>query len=692
MAKNLVIVESPTKAKTIKKMLGSNYKVVASIGHIRDLPKSTMGIDIENDFEPKYINIRGKGPLIKELKKDAKDASKIFLATDPDREGEAISWHLSHILDLNPKDKVRVTFNEITKDKVKGAIKEPKSIDMNLVDAQQARRVLDRLAGYNISPFLWKKIKSGLSAGRVQSVVLKLICDREDEIREFIPELYFTIEASHLKSRKTFNSEYYGKIENGKAKKDKITSEKQAKEIIDSVDLNNFKVLEISKSDRIRASQPPFTTSTMQQQASTRLSFSTKKTMMVAQKLYEGIYLPKVGEVGLITYMRTDSTRVSKEAEDNAFLFINSEYGSKYLKGHRNVKSKDNVQDAHECIRPTDVTRTPESIKDSLSRDEYKLYSLIWKRFVASFMSPAIYENQIIDIASNDNLFKAKGSTIVFDGFLKVYNYAIEKDTILPPLEKNETIKTTSCKEEKHYTQPPARYSEATLIKLLEDLGIGRPSTYAPTISTILSRYYVVIEDKKFVPTELGETVNNVMKKYFKDLVDENFTAKLETGLDKIAEGDMFWKEIVREFYKDIEDDLKVADKDLEKIDIRDQETDEVCEKCGRKMVIKMGRFGKFLACPGWPECKNTKPLLEKIGVKCPKCNKGDIVVKRSKKGRKFFGCSRYPDCDFVSWDEPVEEKCPKCGENLTKVRTRSGIVLRCPNKDCNFQKWDKWK
>lgn len=687
MAKNLVIVESPTKAKTIKKMLGSNYKVVASIGHIRDLPKSTMGIDIENDFEPKYINIRGKGPLIKELKKDAKDASKIFLATDPDREGEAISWHLSHILDLNPKDKVRVTFNEITKDKVKGAIKEPKSIDMNLVDAQQARRVLDRLAGYNISPFLWKKIKSGLSAGRVQSVVLKLICDREDEIREFIPELYFTIEASHLKSRKTFNSEYYGKIENGKAKKDKITSEKQAKEIIDSVDLNNFKVLEISKSDRIRASQPPFTTSTMQQQASTRLSFSTKKTMMVAQKLYEGIYLPKVGEVGLITYMRTDSTRVSKEAEDNAFLFINSEYGSKYLKGHRNVKSKDNVQDAHECIRPTDVTRTPESIKDSLSRDEYKLYSLIWKRFVASFMSPAIYENQIIDIASNDNLFKAKGSTIVFDGFLKVYNYAIEKDTILPPLEKNETIKTTSCKEEKHYTQPPARYSEATLIKLLEDLGIGRPSTYAPTISTILSRYYVVIEDKKFVPTELGETVNNVMKKYFKDLVDENFTAKLETGLDKIAEGDMFWKEIVREFYKDIEDDLKVADKDLEKIDIRDQETDEVCEKCGRKMVIKMGRFGKFLACPGWPECKNTKPLLEKIGVKCPKCHKGDIVVKRSKKGRKFFGCSRYPDCDFVSWYEPVEEKCPKCGENLTKVRTRSGVVLRCPNKDCNFQK-----
>lgn len=687
MAKNLVIVESPTKAKTIKKMLGSNYKVVASIGHIRDLPKSTMGIDIENDFEPKYINIRGKGPLIKELKKDAKDASKIFLATDPDREGEAISWHLSHILDLNPKDKVRVTFNEITKDKVKGAIKEPKSIDMNLVDAQQARRVLDRLAGYNISPFLWKKIKSGLSAGRVQSVVLKLICDREDEIREFIPELYFTIEASHLKSRKTFNSEYYGKIENGKAKKDKITSEKQAKEIIDSVDLNNFKVLEISKSDRTRVSQPPFTTSTMQQQASTRLSFSTKKTMMVAQKLYEGIYLPKVGEVGLITYMRTDSTRVSKEAEDNAFLFINSEYGSKYLKGHRSIKSKDNVQDAHECIRPTDVTRTPESIKDSLSRDEYKLYSLIWKRFVASFMSPAIYENQIIDIASNDNLFKAKGSTIVFDGFLKVYNYAIEKDTILPPLEKNETIKTTSCKEEKHYTQPPARYSEATLIKLLEDLGIGRPSTYAPTISTILSRYYVVIEDKKFVPTELGETVNNVMKKYFKDLVDENFTAKLETGLDKIAEGDMFWKEIVREFYKDIEDDLKVADKDLEKIDIRDQETDEVCEKCGRKMVIKMGRFGKFLACPGWPECKNTKPLLEKIGVKCPKCNKGDIVVKRSKKGRKFFGCSRYPDCDFVSWDEPVEEKCPKCGENLTKVRTRSGVVLRCPNKDCNFQK-----
>lgn len=687
MAKNLVIVESPTKAKTIKKMLGSNYKVVASVGHIRDLPKSKMGIDIKDDFEPQYINIRGKGPLIKELKKDAKDASKIYLATDPDREGEAISWHLTNILDLDPNDKVRVTFNEITKDKVKGAIKDPKPIDMNLVDAQQARRVLDRLAGYNISPFLWKKIKSGLSAGRVQSVVLKLICDREDEIREFVPELYFTIEASHLKNRKTFNSEYYGKIVNGKAKKDKITSEKQAKEILKSVDLNNFKVMDIATSDRTRASQPPFTTSTMQQQASTRLNFSTKKTMSLAQKLYEGISIPKVGEVGLITYMRTDSTRVSKEAEENAFLFINSEYGSKYLKGHRNVKAKENVQDAHECIRPTDVTRTPESIKDSLSRDEYRLYSLIWKRFVASFMSPAVYENQNIDIASNDNLFKAKGSRIIFDGFLKVYTYGIEKDTILPQLDINEIIKTTSCKEEKHYTQPPARYSEATLIKLLEDLGIGRPSTYAPTISTILSRYYVVIEDKKFVPTELGETVNNVMKKYFKDLVDENFTAKLETDLDKIAEGDIFWKEIVREFYSDIEDDLKVADKDLEKIDIRDQETDEVCEKCGRNMVIKMGRYGKFLACPGWPECKNTKPLLEKIGVKCPKCNKGDIVVKRSKKGRKFYGCSRYPDCDFVSWDEPTKENCPKCGGHLTKVRTRNGEILKCPNKDCNYQK-----
>lgn len=686
MSKNLVIVESPTKAKTIKKMLGSNYKVVASVGHIRDLPKSKMGIDIKDDFEPQYINIRGKGPLIKELKKDAKDASKIYLATDPDREGEAISWHLTNILDLDPNDKVRVTFNEITKDKVKGAIKDPKPIDMNLVDAQQARRVLDRLAGYNISPFLWKKIKSGLSAGRVQSVVLKLICDREDEIREFVPELYFTIEASHLKNRKTFNSEYYGKIVNGKAKKDKITSEKQAKEILKSIDLNNFKVMDIATSDRTRASQPPFTTSTMQQQASTRLNFSTKKTMSVAQKLYEGISIPKVGEVGLITYMRTDSTRVSKEAEDNAFLFINSEYGSKYLKGHRNVKAKENVQDAHECIRPTDVTRTPESIKDSLSRDEYRLYSLIWKRFVASFMSPAVYENQNIDIASNDNLFKAKGSRIMFDGFLKVYTYGIEKNTILPQLDINEIIKTTSCKEEKHYTQPPARYSEATLIKLLEDLGIGRPSTYAPTISTILSRYYVVIEDKKFVPTELGETVNNVMKKYFKDLVDENFTAKLEADLDKIAEGDFFWKEIVREFYSDIEDDLKVADKDLEKIDIRDQETDEVCEKCGRNMVIKMGRYGKFLACPGWPECKNTKPLLEKIGVKCPKCNKGDIVVKRSKKGRKFYGCSRYPDCDFVSWDEPIKESCPKCGGHLTKVRTRNGEILKCPNKDCNYQ------
>lgn len=687
MAKNLVIVESPTKAKTIKKMLGTNYKVVASVGHIRDLPKSTMGIDIENDFEPKYINIRGKGPLIKELKKDAKASENVFLATDPDREGEAISWHLCHILGLDPKKKNRVTFNEITKDKVKTAIKNPRPIDMDLVDAQQARRILDRLAGYKISPFLWKKIKSGLSAGRVQSVVLKLICDREEEIREFIPEMYFTIDANHYKGRKKFKSEFYGKFEDGKAKKLKISKEEDAKRVISSIDKENFVVSSISKTMRNRASQPPFTTSTLQQQASNRINFTTKKTMMVAQKLYEGIALPKIGEVGLITYMRTDSTRVSQEAENLAFSFINEEFGSEYLKGHRQVKAKENVQDAHECIRPTDVNRTPESIKSSLSNDEYKLYSLIWKRYVASFMSPAVFESQNIDLLSNDNIFKAKGSKIIFDGYLKVYNFGLEKDNILPELKEGEIVKTTSVEYEKHFTQPPARYNEASLIKLLEDLGIGRPSTYSPTISTLQSRYYVVLEDKKFVPTELGETVNSVMKIYFKDLVDENFTAKLENGLDKIADGELFWKEIIRNFYSDIKKDLDVADQELEKIDLKEEQTDVICDKCGRHMVVKMGRYGKFLACPGFPECMNTMPLLEKIGVKCPKCKVGDVIIKRSKRGRKFYGCSRYPECDFVSWDEVVEEKCPKCGGYMTKIKTKNGEFLRCQNKECNYQK-----
>ena len=686
MAKNLVIVESPTKAKSIKKMLGRNYKVVASVGHIRDLPKSTLGVDVENNFEPKYINIRGKGDLIKSLKKEAKDADNILLATDPDREGEAISWHLCHILGIRENEKCRITFNEITPTTVKKQIIEPRVIDMNLVDAQQARRVLDRLVGYKIRPLLWKKVKSGLSAGRAQSVTLKLICDKESEIEEFIPEEYWTIEGNLKKSRSNIEVKYIGRLKNNKLESVDLKNEKDADIVLKNVDKNKFIVRSIDEGSRTRTANLPFTTSTMQQEASKRLNFSSKKTMMVAQKLYEGIEIPKRGSVGLITYMRTDSTRMSEDARNALISYIEKEFGKEYLNtsGIKKANSK-NIQDAHECIRPTDVTLSPYIVKDSLTKDEFKLYSLIWKRFVASQMQQAKYKTLTVDIISNDEIFRTSGSTMIFDGFLRVYDFSSNKDKILPEMVIGENLKFVDMNKIQHFTAPPARYTEASLIKKLEDLGIGRPSTYAPIVTTLLSRYYVVIEEKKLLPTELGILVNDLLVEYFRDLVNEDFTASLESDLDRVAEGDIKWKNLINEFYKTLKKDLDKAEKIIEKVDIKDEETDEICEKCGRHMVIKMGRFGKFLACPGFPECHNAKPLIEKVGVKCPKCG-GDIVVRRSKKGRKFYGCENYPKCDFTTWNEPVEKKCPICGKILTKVAIRNKEFLKCSDNNCSYR------
>ncbi|WP_455257193.1 type I DNA topoisomerase [Peptoniphilus asaccharolyticus] len=685
MTKNLVVVESPTKAKTIKKMLGKNYKVMASVGHIRDLPKSRLGIDIENNFDPEYINIRGKGPLIKELKKEAKDSDNIYLATDPDREGEAISWHLSYILGLDPNAPIRVTFNEITKNTVKENIKKPRKIDINLVDAQQARRVLDRLAGYKISPLLWKKVKSGLSAGRVQSVVLKLICDREREIEEFIAEEYWSIEAILKKGRKSFETKFYGKLKDGKAVKLDLKDEKETNEVLKTIDEDNFIVHSLKEGTRSRNPYNPFTTSTMQQEASKKLGFTTKKTMMVAQSLYEGVALPKIGSVGLITYMRTDSTRISDEALKAIGAYINDEIGKEYLEFHKNKNKKTNVQDAHECIRPTDVFKTPYLIKDSLTKDQYKLYELIWKRTVSSQMKAAQYATMSLDILSNDNIFKASGSQIKFDGFSRVYNYSNEKDNILPELAKDDALKAKEIMPNQHFTQPPARYNEASLIKYLEEYGIGRPSTYAPIISTLLSRYYVVVDEKKLVPTELGVTVNEILTDNFSDLINKDFTANMETSLDEIADGEREWKEIISSFYSKLRQNLDKAEVNIEKVEIKEQETDVICDKCGRNMVIKMGRYGKFLACPGFPDCRNTKPLVEKIGVKCPKCG-GEIVVKRSKKGRKFYGCDNYPECDFVTWNKPIDKMCPKCDSILTEMEGKGKKRIKCSNPNCDYR------
>ncbi|KPU28230.1 DNA topoisomerase I [Caloranaerobacter sp. TR13] len=689
MAKFLVIVESPAKAKTIGKFLGSNYKVKASVGHVRDLPKSKLGIKIEENFEPEYITIRGKGPVINEIKKEAKKAEKIYLATDPDREGEAISWHLSHILGLSKDDKVRIEFNEITKNAIKTAIKKPRQINQNLVNAQQARRVLDRLVGYKISPLLWRKVKRGLSAGRVQSVATKLICDREKEIENFKPTEYWTIDVFLKKDSRIFKANFYGVKEEGKEKKLDLKSKDEVETIIRGIKTSDFIIDEVKRGNRKRNPNPPLTTSTLQQEASKRLGFSTKKTMMVAQQLYEGIDVKGEGTVGLITYIRTDSVRISDEALKKAKDFIAEVYGEKYTTGFRRFKSKkkNDIQDAHEAIRPTLVNRTPEKIKNSLSADQYKLYKLIWERFVASQMSPALYETLSVKINAGNYIFRASGSKIVFNGYLKILkDDKQEKEIEIPNLDEGEIVNIKDIQSEQHFTQPPARYTESTLVRTLEELGIGRPSTYAPTISTILSRGYVVLEKKYFKPTDLGILVTELLQEYFTDIINEEFTADMENKLDKIEEGLLNWKDVINEFYKEFKISLEKAENEINKIEIQNEITDIKCEKCGRFMVIKHGRYGKFLACPGYPECKNTKPIVKELGIKCPECG-GELIERSTKKGRKFYGCSNYPECSFVSWDMPTGDKCPECGGILIKKKNKKGNYIKCSNKECKYKK-----
>ena len=678
--KNLVIVESPSKAKTIQKYLGSRYKVMASLGHIRDLPKSKMGIDIENDYEPHYISIRGKGDVIKELRKEAKKANHVYLASDPDREGEAIAWHLSYLLGLDPHDKNRVVFNEITKDTVKNAFKTPRSIDMNLVDAQQARRVLDRLVGYSISPILWAKIKKGLSAGRVQSIALNLIIKREEEIKKFVPEEYWTIDGQFQKGRSKFNADSYSK--NGKKVKPKNNDEVQA--ILADLDSKKpFTVANVEKKERRRQPPLPFTTSTMQQVANNSLKFRTSKTMMVAQQLYEGINIGRGGAVGLITYMRTDSTRISAVAKHEASKFIHDEYGAEYAALKPRVgKLPEGAQDAHEAIRPSSVMRTPASLKKYLTPDQMKLYSLIWSRFVASQMTPAVYDTARVDLEQNGITYRANGSQMKFPGFTKVYQDVSKKDNKLPDLAVGEEVKMVKNQPNQHFTLPPARYTEAALIKTLESNGVGRPSTYAPTLNTIQKRYYVKLVARKFEPTELGEIVNQMIKDCFPDILNIDFTADLEDQLDEIEEGKRQWVKVVDEFYKPFEKELNSASAKIEKVRIKDEPAGFNCEICGAPMVVKMGRYGKFYACSRFPECRNTKAITKEIGVKCPKCKQGEILERKSKKNRIFYGCSRYPDCDFVSWDMPVGRNCPKDGHYLVYKKSRKGRQVVCPNGD----------
>ncbi len=690
LGKSLVIVESPAKAKTIGNLLNSRkYNVVASVGHIRDLPKSTLGIDIENNFEPKYITIRGKGPVVKDLKAKAKKSEKVFLATDPDREGEAISWHLAHILGIDDKDKVRIEFNEITKDAVTKAIDNPRTIDLDLVDAQQARRILDRLVGYKISPLLWKKIKWGLSAGRVQSVAVKLVCDREDEIDKFIPEEYWKIKALLKNKNEEFEADFFGIESANKDEKVELKNKEEVTRIIKGIDGEEFLVRDIKLGTRKRNPYVPYTTSTLQQDAYRRLNFSSKKTMAVAQQLYEGIDIKGEGTEGLITYMRTDSTRISMEAVGKTKSFLEEKYGKEYSNGGKTYdgkKSKES-QDAHEAIRPTSVFREPINIKEYLTNDQYKLYKLIWERFVSSQMTPAVYNTISINLTINGYVFRTSGSKLKFDGFLRVYGKenTTDKDKEVPILEEGQKVKTKKIQEKQFFTQPPARFTEASLIKTLEELGIGRPSTFAPTIGTIVSRRYVEFENKSFVPTELGRLVNDLLIEYFAGIINEEFTANLEDRLDDIANGDLKWKDVVSDFYGDFHILLEKAEEEIEKIEIKDEETDVICEKCGKNMVIKHGRYGEFLACPGYPDCKNTKPIVEEIGVKCPKCGK-EIIKRKSKKGRLFYGCSGYPDCDFVSWDEPISDPCPKCNELLVKKRTKNKETIKCTNKNCDYE------
>ena len=657
------------------------------MGHVRDLPKSQLGVDIENEYNPKYITIRGKGELLSKLRKLAKKSDKIYLATDPDREGEAISWHLANVLKIDENENCRIEFNEITKDAVKNSIKHPRKINCNLVDAQQARRVLDRLVGYEISPLLWRNVKWGLSAGRVQSAALKLICDREEEIKKFNPEEYWTVDVKLKKGKKSFPV----KLTTKNKKKIEIKNKEQADQIIDELKENEYIVSKIKKGTKNKNPLAPFTTSTLQQEASKKLNFMTKKTMSVAQQLYEGVEVKKFGTVGLITYMRTDSVRISKEAQEKALNFIDETYGKEYVPEEPRVyKGKKNIQDAHEAIRPTYVEITPEIAKANLSNDQYKLYALIWKRFIASQMATCILNTNSLEIKNGDYTLRASGSTIKFDGFMKVYEYILgeeEESVLLPELEENEVLKEESIEGKQHFTQPPARYSEAAFVKLLEEKGIGRPSTYVPTISTLISRKYVDREKKILIPTELGFIVNDILSNYFKQIVDTDFTAEMEVKLDNVEAGKESWTHIVDEFFTPLKEDIEKAEKEISKVIIEDKVSDVPCDKCGRLMVIKHGRFGDFLACPGYPECQNTKPIVEEVDANCPLCG-GKILVKRSKKGNRFYGCSNYPECNFVSWYEPTNEKCPECGSYMVKRYSKSkGEYLQCSDKECKYEK-----
>lgn len=681
MAKNLVIVESPAKVKTIKKFLGSNYEVAASGGHVRDLPKSTLGIDVEHDYEPKYITIRGKGDILAKLRKEVKKADKIYLATDPDREGEAISWHLYFALKLEDKKVYRISFNEITKQAVKESLKQPRKIDMNLVDAQQARRILDRMVGYSISPVLWAKVKRGLSAGRVQSVALRMICDRDEEINEFIPQEYWSVDVDLSLGKKNLVAKLSAKAN----KMEEISCKEQADLIEKALRSATYVVEDVKKGERVKKCPLPFTTSTLQQEAAKVLNFSTVKTMRVAQQLYEGIDVKGLGTVGLITYLRTDSTRISEEAVQSAAEFVKEQYGEAYLANHpAEAKGKGKIQDAHEAIRPSDVHRQPALIKDSLSRDQFKLYQLIWNRFVASQMADAKYETSSCKIKAGEYQLSASASKLVFAGFMDVYTNDTDEKTdaksIVSELLPGQELKLENVICEQHFTQPSPHYTEASLVKALEERGIGRPSTYAPTISTIIARRYVTKENKNLYVTELGEVVNKIMMEAFSDIVNEAFTAEMEEELDKVAEGNLDWKEIARRFYPELVKSVESAEKNLEKVTIEDELSDEHCDLCGRQMVIKYGPHGRFLACPGFPECRFTKPYLEKIGVDCPKCGK-QIVLRKTKKGRKFYGCENYPECEFMSWQKPSNEKCPKCGTILVE----KGNKLVCMDEKCGF-------
>lgn len=678
--KKLVIVESPSKAKTIGKFLGRSYKVVASLGHVRDLPKSRMGVDIENDYQPDYISIRGKGDVIKELRKDAKNAKAVYLASDPDREGEAIAWHVSNILKLDDSEKNRVTFNEITKDAVKEAFNEPRTINMDLVDAQQARRVLDRLVGYSISPILWKKVKKGLSAGRVQSVALNLIIQRENEIRNFKPEEYWTIDAEFKHNREKFKAAFFG--ENGK--KVSLKNNDDVQRILGKLDKNKeFAITKVTKRERKRQPQPPFTTSTMQQDANRRLNFRTRKTMMTAQMLYEGIDIKQGAPVGLITYMRTDSTRIASIAKHEASKFIHEEYGGEYA-AVKPIKGKLPVgaQDAHEAIRPTSVFRTPAKMKPYLTNDQYKLYSLIWSRFVASQMTPEVIDTMNVNLQQNNVDFRASGSKVKFAGFTKVYKRGKEKDNLLPELKEGDNAQMISDDPAQHFTQPPARYTEAALIKTLEEDGVGRPSTYAPTLDTIQRRYYVRLVSRHFEPTELGEIVNTIIEKQFPDIVNAKFTADVEDKLDQIEEGKQNWVRVVDSFYQPFSKEVSTAESEVAKIEMKDELAGMDCDICGAPMVVKMGRYGKFYACSRFPECRNTKAIVKDTGITCPKCGQGTVVERKSKKNRVFYGCSRYPDCDFVSWDKPIGRNCPKDGHFLVEKKIKGGTQVVCPNGD----------